>query len=322
MIACNYTKKLANLFIEEKEIKNKFPFTNNKLYEFEMKIDKSFFDMNEQDFVNLFFCYIGINTVATIDIYRGAYSKFYDWCIENGYTNSKNIFENSVELDPDAMAGYMSKLCPNSYFSDNGLEMLCTRITYDKYYTETLVRCFYEGCSSFDDLIYLKKDKVDLNAKKIYLKDRTICISDKLCLLLQMIMNTNNDGIKSYEIGFDDKGYTYQRFAQDDVFYYRLYNDSIENRKRYMWSKIKRLSDNISFGNVTIKKLYQSGLLQTIFDECNKDVDKLIHILYENKNKKTNDTLDKILKDHGYKLKSNRVRSMFKPYILQIIATR
>ena len=68
---------------------------------------------------------------------------------------------------------------------------------------------------------------------------------------------------------------------------------------------------------VTAKLLYQSGLLQALRKACGNEDERLIEVLYGNKNKKTNFVLDNMLKENGYTIRSSRVR-----YILQLLVSQ
>lgn len=308
------TKQLSKEFLQKHMQMNAYPFTNNKIFEYEKKSGKNFFEMSDRDFLEFFFDDVGINFVATLDCYRTLYSRFYRWCIEQQYTDSRNIFEESVYLDPDTLADYMAKKCSIYYYNDADIEFLCGKTQESPVVSEALIRCFYEGVSSYDELIHLRRGQLDLDNHTICLKDRRIGISERLSFLLERLL------LGEVEMEEGRNGYRLQRLVEEDVFFYRITKDTDANRKQFLKRRLEKVSE-CAGRRVTAKLLYQSGLLQTVRKACADDEERLIRVLYEDKNKKTNFVLDRMLKEKGYSIKSSRVRYMFKPYMLQLIAS-
>lgn len=308
------TKQLSKEFLQNYTQMNAYPFTNNKIFEYEKKSGKNFFEMSDRDFVEFFFDFVGINSVATLDCYRTLYSRFYRWCIEQQYTDNRNIFEESVYLAPDTLADYMAKRCSIYYYNDADIEFLCGKLPESPVLSEALIRCFYEGVSSYDELIHLQRGQVDLENHTICLKDRRIGISERLSFLLERLW------LGEAEMEEGRNGYRLQRFAEGDVFLFRITRDTDTNRKQFLKRRLEKVSEYAG-KKVTAKLLYQSGLLQAVRKACANEEERLIRVLYEDKNKKTNFVLDRILKENGYSIKSSRVRYMFKPYMLQLIAS-
>lgn len=308
------TRQLAEEFLQCHAQMNTYPFTNNRIFEYEKKSGKGFFEMSDKDFVEFFFDEVKINSVATLDCYRTIYSGFYRWCIEKRYTENRNIFEESVYLDPDTLAAYMAEKCSIYYYSEEDVEFLCQKAEECPVLSEVIIRCFYEGISSYDELIHLHKEQVDVTNHRIRLADRSIAISDRLsCLLEKLILG-------EVEMEAGRNGYRLQRFAEEDVFLFRIAKDTDTNRKQFLKRRLERVSACADV-KVTAKILYQSGLLQAVWNACDNEEERLIQVLYENKNKKTNFVLDNILKENGYSIRSSRVRYMFKPYMIQLLAS-
>ena len=309
------TKQLSEEFLQKHTQMSAYPFTNNKIFEYEKKIGKNFLEMSDGDFVEFFFDEVGIHSVATLDCYRTLYSRFYRWCMENHYTDNRNIFEESVCLAPDTLADYMAKKCSIYYYNDADIEFLCGNIKESPVLSEALVRCFYEGISSYDELIHLQREQIDLENHTISLKDRRIEISERLSLLLERLWLA--------EAGMEAGRNLCQpgRLAKGDVFFFRITRDTDTNRKQFLKRRLEKVAE-CAGRKVTAKMLYQSGLLQAVRKACANEEERLIRVLYEDKNKKTNFVLDRILKEKGYSIKSSRVRYMFKPYMLQLIASR
>lgn len=309
------TEQLSKEFLQKHTQMNAYPFTNNKIFEYEKKRGRNFFEMSDRDFVEFFFDDVGINSVATLDCYRTLYSRFYRWCIEQQYTDNRNIFEESVYLDPDTLADYMAKKCSIYYYNDADIEFLCGKLPESPVLSEALIRCFYEGISSYDELIHLQREQIDLDTHSICLKDRKLRISDRLSFLFGKLL------IGEVEMEKGRNGYQLQRLGEGDVFFYRITRDTDANRKQFLKRRLEKVSECADI-KVTAKLLYQSGLLQAVKKSCANEDERLIRVLYEDKNKKTNFVLDRILKENGYSIKSSRVRYMFKPYMLQLIASR
>ena len=306
------TRQLSEEFLQCHTQMNTYPFTNNRIFEYEKKSGKNFFEMSDKDFVEFFFDEVKINSVATLDCYRTIYSGFYRWCIEKYYTGNRNIFEESVYLDPDTLAAYMAKKCSIYYYNEEDVEFLCQKAGECSVLSEAIIRCFYEGVSSYDELIHLQKEQIDATNHRIRLADRSIAISARLSFLLEKLML----GEVKMEAGRN--GYRLQRFAEGDVVLFRIARDTDVNRKQFLKRRLERVSECADV-KVTAKLLYQSGLLKALRKACGNEDDRLIEVLYENKNKKTNFVLDNMLKENGYTIRSSRVRYMFKPYILQLL---
>lgn len=308
------TRQLSEKYLQCHTQMNTYPFTNNRIFEYEKKSGKNFFEMSDKDFVEFFFDEVRINSVATLDCYRTIYSRFYRWCIENCYTDNPNIFEESVYLDPDTLAAYMAKKCSIYYYNEEDVEFLCQKAGEYSVLTEAVIRCFSEGISSYDELIHLQKEQIDVAGHRIRLMNRRIAISDRLSFLLEKLM------LGEVEPEAGRNGYQLQRFAEEDVFLFRIAKDTDANRKQFLKRRLERISECADI-KVTAKLLYQSGLLQAVRKACDNREERLIEVLYENKNKKTNFVLDNILKENGYSIKSSRVRYMFKPYIMQLLTS-
>lgn len=309
------TRQLSKEFLQCHTQMNTYPFTNNRIFEYEEKSGKNFFEMSDKDFVEFFFDEVKINSVATLDCYRTIYSGFYRWCIEKCYTEKRNIFEESVYLDPDTLAAYMAKKCSIYYYNEEDVEFFCQKAGEYSALSEAIIRCFYEGISSFDELIHLQKEQIDVANRRIRFADRSIVISERLSFLLEKLM------LGEVEMEAGRNGYRLQRFAEGDVFLFRIAKDTDVNRKQFLKRRLERVSECADV-KVTAKLLYQSGLLQAVREACDNEEERLIEVLYENKNKKTNFVLDNILKENGYSIRSSRVRYMFKPYMLQLLASR
>lgn len=308
-------RALSEQFLEKHKNVNKYPFTNGKIFQFCEERNKSFFDITEKEFIDFFYDYVKINSVETLNCYRMTYARFYQWCIDCGYIDKRNLFEESVYLDPDTLADYMAKKCSLYYYDDADIDFICRKTRESPVLCEAIIRCFYEGIASYDELVYLKQQQVDLDHNCIHLGDRTIHITGKLSLLLNKLM------IGEVDIEEGKNGYTLQRLGEEDVFLFRIVNDSAVNRKQFLKRRLDKVAENAGV-KVTSKLLYQSGLFQSIRKSCNNDDDQLIRVLYEDKNKHTNFVLDHILKENGYAMKANRARYIFKPYMFQLIATR
>ena len=315
------TRALADAYLAEAGISNNksYPLTNGKLYEFEKITGKSFLELEEEDFIRFFFDFAGIHSVSTLDVYRWLYVRFYQWCIDNGHTDKDdNLFEGNVELDPDTLAACMSRRCRLYYYDDGYIDKICSHIKKDKIYTEILIRLFYEGISSYDEIMYLKKSQVDFQTRTLLIEDRKVGISERLCRLMEKLQN-------GYVERYDNdskRQIRYVRFSGEDVFLFRSAVDSSFNRRQFMSRRLGEVKRELSLEDFSVKKLYQSGLLQMIRKECGYDTDQLLHVLYEEKHKQTNYLLDQMLKKHGYKITSYRVRSLFKPYMMQLAAFR
>lgn len=308
------TKELSDQFLSENNNVNKYPFTNGKIFQFCNEKKKDFFDITDEEFVEFFYDFLKINSINTLNCYRMTYSKFYEWCILHKYTDRRNIFEESVFLDADTLADYMAKKCSMYFFDDSDIDFISMKTSESPVLSEALIRCFYEGIASYDELIHLKKEQVDLVNNTISLKDRRIKITGRLSLLLNKLI------MGEVEIEEGKNGYQLQRLLPDDVFLFRITKDTDVNRKQFLKRRLEKVSEKAKI-KVTSKVLYQSGLFQCIKKSCENE-DMFIKLLYEDKYKQTNFVLGKILEENGYSVKSNRVRYMFKPYIMQLIATR
>lgn len=309
-----HTAELAGVFLENCAQGNTYPFTNNRIFLYEEKIGKDFFAMTEQDFISFFFDEVGINSVATLDCYRTLYLHFIDWCIARGEWDGGNLFADSVYLDSDTLADYMAKKCPLYYFSAEDIAFLCENTQEAPVLSELLIRCFYEGVSSYDELIHLKWQQVDSKRRILHLDGRDLRISERLVRLFDQVM----DG--EVEIRAGRNGYELRRLEQGDVLVYRLTKDTDVNRKQFLKRRLEHVAKQAGV-QMTAKRLYLSGLLRMLREECG-DEETLIHMLYEEKNKKTNAALDALLVKHGYPMMGSRVRYMFKPYMMQLLASR
>ncbi len=305
-------EELAGVFLEENGKVNKYPFTNGKIFRFCEEIGKDFFSLEDKDFITFFLKYVKINSVATMDAYRATFSKFYQWCIDGGYTGNRNIFEESVYLDPDTLADYMAKECPVYYFQEEDIDYLC-RKTGGDLLAESLIRLFYEGAASYDEIIYLKREQIDFDGSRISFLNRSMRISPELSRLLYEI---------SQETFYLEDAYGRKicHLKEGEVFCYNVSNDTEKNRKQFLKRKLDAVSQKCG-RKVTSKLLYQSGLFHKLKAAC-KDEDELITMLYENKRLKVSFKLKGLLEENGYPLTVSRVRYMFKPYMLQLIATR
>lgn len=314
------TKESIEQYLKVNEIKtNLYPLTNGKIFAFEELKKKLFFDWEEEDFIAFFFDFVKINSYDTLSVYRTRYTQFLHWALQNHLLDRENnIFEGNVQLDPDTLAAYMSVKANLFYYNDDYIDAICKNIQTDQIYSETLIRCFYEGISSFQEIIYLKKNMVDPKKKVFHLKDRMIPISDRLLKLLQQIMSDELEG----ETGDSRRRIYYRRFEPEDVFPYRSTKSSERNRTQYMQRRLEMVKKELNLDDLSIKKLYQSGLLQYIYKACGRDMDRFILLLYEDKRKQTNAQLDRMLQEGGYQITSYRVRSLFKPYMIQVVNSR
>lgn len=271
--------------------------------------------MTDRDFVEFFFDEAGIHSVATLDCYRTLYTGFYRWCIEKGYTDNRNPFEERVLLAPDMLAGAMAKKGGLYYYDERAIDMLCERFARNSVLTEVLIRCFYEGFSSYDELIHLQRDQLDLKHQRVRLEKRRIRISRRLAFLFEKLLKGE------VWLAEGRNGYQLRRLEEGDVFLFRIAKDTDANRKQFLKRRLEKISE-CAGRKVTAKLLYQSGLLQVVRKACGYHEERLIRVLYKDKNKKTNFVLDKILKEKGYLITGSRVRYMFKPYMLQLLASR
>ena len=313
------TRELKDRYIREKKIEsNQYPL--NKMIQYEEETGRVFFSLDEEGIISFFFDYVKINTIGTLDTYRTVLSKFIGWCVENRFIDAKeNIFEGNVQLDPDTLAAYMSVKSECYYYDEEFMESVCRQLKTEREYTETVIRCFFEGIDSYETLVYLKQDMLDLEQRKIYFADHVLQISDRLGNLLAKMIDFDTEQINPGDSG---RNLYFTRYAPEDVFVFRGKEDTAVNRKQFVRRRIETAAKELDIRGFTQKKIYQSGILSTIYKACGYDVDQVIHLLYEDKKKKTNEPLDRILQQKGYKIPAYRVRYMFKSYILNVMASR
>lgn len=313
------TRELKDRYIREKKIEsNQYPL--NKMIQYEEETGRVFFSLDEEGIISFFFDYVKINTIGTLDTYRTVLSKFIGWCVENRFIDAKeNIFEGNVQLDPDTLAAYMSVKSECYYYDEEFMESVCCQLKTEREYTETVIRCFFEGIDSYETLVYLKQDMLDLEQRKIYFADHVLQISDRLGNLLAKMIDFDTEQRNPGDSG---RNLYFTRYAPEDVFVFRGKEDTAVNRKQFVRRRIETAAKELDIRGFTQKKIYQSGILSTIYKACGYDVDQVIHLLYEDKKKKTNEPLDRILQQKGYKIPAYRVRYMFKSYILNVMASR
>lgn len=313
------TRELKDRYIREKKIEsNQYPL--NKMIQYEEETGRVFFSLDEEGIISFFFDYVKINTIGTLDTYRTVLSKFIGWCVENRFIDAKeNIFEGNVQLDPDTLAAYMSVKSECYYYDEEFMESVCRQLKTEREYTETVIRCFFEGIDSYETLVYLKQDMLDLEQRKIYFADHVLQISDRLGNLLAKMIDFDTEQRNPGDSG---RNLYFTRYAPEDVFVFRGKEDTAVNRKQFVRRRIETAAKELDIRGFTQKKIYQSGILSTIYKACGYDVDQVIHLLYEDKKKKTNEPLDRILQQKGYKIPAYRVRYMFKSYILNVMASR
>ena len=301
------TRELKDRYIREK-------------IQYEEETGRVFFSLDEEGIISFFFDYVKINTIGTLDTYRTVLSKFIGWCVENRFIDAKeNIFEGNVQLDPDTLAAYMSVKSECYYYDEEFMESVCRQLKTEREYTETVIRCFFEGIDSYETLVYLKQDMLDLEQRKIYFADHVLQISDRLGNLLAKMIDFDTEQRNPGDSG---RNLYFTRYAPEDVFVFRGKEDTAVNRKQFVRRRIETAAKELDIRGFTQKKIYQSGILSTIYKACGYDVDQVIHLLYEDKKKKTNEPLDRILQQKGYKIPAYRVRYMFKSYILNVMASR
>lgn len=313
------TRQLKEKYVEVNRIEsNLYPL--NKVIRFEEETGKDFFSMDEEDIIDFFFDYAKINTTGTLDTYRTVLSKFINWCLKNQYVDlEENIFEGNVRLDPDTLAAYMSVRSEWYYYDEDYISSVCRNLKTEKEYTETIIRCFYEGIDSYETLVYLKKDMLDLKNGRIRLGENDLQISGRLCSLLEKMMNFD---VEDRNPGDSERNLYFTRYLPEDVLVFRGKEDNAINRKQFVRRRLETAASELGIKGFTQKKIYQSGILNTIYKACENDVDQVIHLLYEDKKKKNNEPLDRILREKGYKIPAYRIRYMFKSYIMNIIAAR
>lgn len=313
------TRELKKRYIREKKIgSNEYPL--NKVIQYEDETGKSLFSMDEDDILSFFFDYVKINTTGTLDTYRTVLSKFMNWCMDHHYVAlTENIFEGNVQLDPDTLAAYMSVKSEFYYYDEEYIESVCRHLKTEKEYTETVIRCFYEGIDSYETLVCLKKNMVDLENNCICLGENSLQISSRLTYLLGKMMDYDENERHQGDSG---RNLYFTRYLPEDVFVFRGKEDTPVNRKQFVRRRIETAAKELAIKGFTQKKIYQSGILGTIYKACSGDVDQVIHLLYEDKKKKNNEPLDRILQEKGYKIPAYRVRYLFKSYILNVISSR
>ncbi len=313
------TRELKDRYIREKRIEsNEYPL--NKILQYEEDTGRKFFSLDEEGILTFFFDYVKINTIGTLDTYRTVLSKFTAWCIENHLIDSEeNIFEGNVQLDPDTLAAYMSVKSEYFYYDEDYIESVCRHLKTEREYTETVIRCFFEGIDSYETLVYLKQDMLDLEHQKIDLGDHVLQISDRLAALLGKMIHFDTEQRNPGDSG---RNLYFTRYLSGDVFVFRGKEDTAVNRKQFVRRRIETAAKELDIKGFTQKKIYQSGILSTIYKACGYNLDQVIHLLYEDKRKKTNEPLDRILQEKGYKIPAYRVRYMFKSYILNVMASR
>lgn len=313
------TRELKNRYIQEKSIEsNEYPL--NKVIRYEEETGKCLFSMDEEEVLSFFFDYVKINTTGTLDTYRTVLSKFINWCIDGHYVDlTENIFEGNVQLDPDTLAAYMSVKSDFYYYDEKYIDSVCRHLKTEKEYTETVIRCFYEGIDSYETLVYLKKDMLDLKKNIICLGENVLRISPRLAHLLGKMADYD---VEEKSQGDSGRSLYFTRYCPEDVLIFRGKEDTLVNRKQFVRRRIETAARELKIKGFTQKKIYQSGILGTIYKACSGDVDQVIHLLYEDKKKKNNETLDRILQEKGYKIPAYRVRYLFKSYIMNVISSR
>lgn len=313
------TRELKNAYIEENQIgSNEYPL--NKLIQYEEETGRKFFSMDEEEIIFFFFDYAKINTTGTLDTYRTVLSKFVNWCMEQKQISVKeNIFEGNVQLDTDTLAAYMSVKAEYYFYNEDDMESMFRHLKTEKVYTETVIRCFYEGIDSYETLVYLKRDMLDVSQRTLCLGENILSISARLTGLLEQMMNFDVQGRNQ---GDSERSLYFTRYQPEDILVFRGKEDTAVNRKQFVRRRIEMAAKELEMKGFTQKKIYQSGILNTIYKACENDVDKVIHLLYEDKKKKNNEELDRILREKGYKIPAYRVRYLFKSYILNVMASR
>lgn len=311
-------RQLKEEYVKVNRIENNL-YPLNKVVRYEEETGKAFFSMDEEDIIDFFFGYAKINTTGTLDTYRTVLSKFINWCLMNHYVDlEENIFEGNG-LDPDTLAAYMSVRSEQYYYDEAYISSVCQNIKTEREYTETMIRCFYEGIDSYETLVYLKRDMLDLKNGLIWLGKNELRISGRLCTLLEKMLNFDDEDSNQGDSG---RNLYFTRYLPEDVLVFRGKEDNVINRKQFVRRRLETAASELGIKGFTQKKIYQSGILNTIYKACDNDVDQVIHLLHEDKKKKNHEPLDRILREKGYKIPAYRVRYMFKSYILNVIAAR
>jgi len=229
----------------------------------------------------------------TVDKYIRIMSNLYDSCFKDDII-SKNPFDSIILKSENILASMNKDIYVSPEDIDNCIECLP-----DKIYGGCLVRLFYEGAQSKNDIFNLTLDKIDLVTRKIYFDNYTISMSDKL---YKAIVDYNDLEDYSREIVIKKHDYRDVKLlplkqAYENSFVKILDESNAVDNFVPFQNLCKRIISKTGF---TQARIYTSGLINFLYSKCDDSLSKFEELVEENDKYKTpNDLTSELFKQYA-----------------------
>ena len=289
----------------------------NSLVKYEKQIGRAFALMTDEEICNFLIDDLKVDSSVDLSNYRDTYYSFYQWIVDRGFYQgvNLNIFDVSEMLSFDALMRFMTKNIV--IVQDSDLQKLAGKFEYNKFYVETVLRCFFEGFFKTTELSALVKK--DIQGRQIHIGGRNIVGSEQLINGLKKVYRTKIWYLK------DGKPREMTSSTPEHIFKYVTLNKSdskVQAAKNGRESTRKHLSKNIlalpelDSCKVDAQTLYLSGILHYMAQRMTKE--RIYQITIADR---SSAGVDAVAKAMGLKHTGARLKYMLKPYVLKFIST-
>lgn len=298
------------------------PFKRPEIFEAEKKFPyKQFIHLTSKEMRDLIKSFRlnkkPVTSANVISNYRSKYGKFFEWCVQNHYTD-KNIFTEDI-LSQKELVKY---LCMENeeavrLFQESEFEDLCTKIRQmgNADYYEALVRSFYEGIASTTELICIKQDMVDFKNRVINFGYKRFNFSEELkrCYRsVSMMENWKAENGRLFKM----------RDVDGSLFKFTVRSESVRDiqkqivtaRQTITAKKFVDIFEKTGY-EVSVKSLYDSGLFNYVKKSCYSDQEFQDLIVGEKNLDYKLGKLNKLALLYGAKYTGAEIRYLFSVYV-------
>jgi len=338
------TKIIIRDFLKEMEdnngnVKNLSCIDKKPIQTCEEKFEKQIFDFNEDELLFLFsklkMKSNPIVSLNTFSIVKNSFNKFFDYCVEHGYSENNVIKETKNNKDSklsrdNAMLYFVKNNSSDLIiYNKKEIEDICKAINQYEggLYLEGIIRSLYEGVDSTIDFILIKEDDINWGKRIVDLGDKKIIISKRL---KEIFMTVNKMTEITFELDQTNKGIVKSKTFSLERFDGSLYKFTSYNVKKNMdknalyviakginsrrFDYVYRHTGYIVNQNILKNSNLLNGLMK-YFDDNIKEVSDLI---LRQHNKDGEDTLPYVLDEINCSLTSQEVRKRLKPYFMKL----
>ncbi|MBQ9228444.1 MAG: hypothetical protein IJ168_06370 [Eubacterium sp.] len=299
-----------------------------ELYQYEREIGKQLVDMNTDELFELLLRFysrrgdnnfaLKISTYSTVSTYMRS---IFDYYIDQYNPVSRQNPWRSTELKSTNVIEKLADI--NTKLSWQQFEAVITKL-YHQYsqenaeYLECMMRLYYEGFRSAEDIVNLKQDMINFSTKEVRIYSRTLHLSERTIQLLNRIhRRTSVFNNENREYAYVSWHNSYFKFIVRPKNADKYRNSSKYDEKylgRKLNAKLAKEVRSIYSIDASSRTIFYLGLFDLFIEKYGKDLGR--KIIYSNNVKEYNNILLSFAEE--YNLNINNVMYLKRHFMLYI----